>query len=139
MRLRLVGALCMIALVVPALALGAEVVKVTVKADGLDPADITINRGDIVQWVWESGSHTLVNGESLDDPNMGQIFEFQLSKTDATLQRTFDEPGVIHYFAKDQVAIEGSITVKDVSPVERATWSFLKQMFESGAPVPRPR
>ncbi len=137
MRLRLVGALCAIALLVPALALGATV-QVTVKTDGLDPADITINRGDVVQWVWESGSHTLVSGESPDDQNLGQIFEFKLSKTDATLQKTFNDPGVIHYFASDQVSIQGSITVNVPSPVQRATWSYLKTLFEGGPQSPRP-
>jgi len=138
MRLRLIGALCVIALAVPVLALG-ETFQVTVKADGLDPKDVTVRRGDTVQWVWESGSHTLVSGETPDDPDLGKLFEFKLSKSDATLQMTFNDPGVIHYFAEDQVAITGSITVEDASPVERATWSYLKQLFESGPSGPRRR
>ena len=63
--------LMLLAISVPTFAATHEVV---VKNFSFDPKDITIQTGDTVRWVWDSGSHTVTSGTGPADPESGNLF-----------------------------------------------------------------
>jgi plastocyanin len=122
------------ALVVPASAKDPRVIKVG--ANDFQPASITVQKGDVVQWELETGSgpHVIVNGDS-DDPNNagnGKIFQFTLSADLTHVEWTADKTGTFPYFAADAPqSMQGTIIVTAATPVQLTTWGLVKHLFET--------
>ena len=121
-------------LALPALAKDPRVIKVT--STDFQPASITIQKGDVVQWELETGSspHVIVNGTYQDD-NAGKIFQFTLSADQTHMEWTADKTGSFPYFAADApLSMHGTITVTAVTPVQLTTWGLVKHLFETPSP-----
>ncbi len=135
MRLRLVGVLCALALIVPSLAL-AKTSEIVVNASTYSDPNVTVKKGDVVRWVWEQGapgSITIIDGTSPDDEHAGDLWSFTLSSAHPSHEIEFDQVGTFNYFSvRPGGTITGTITVDQPAAVERATWSYLKQIFEEG-------
>ena len=105
-------------LLIPALA-GA--VTHTVNQAGLtfDPAEITIEVGDTVEWIWASGSHTVTSGTDLSDPEVGMLFDSPLNSANTSVSFTFTEVGSQDYFCRPHLnfGMTGNVTVTAVSAV----------------------
>jgi plastocyanin len=83
------------------------------------PPDVVINVGDTVQWVWTAGFHTVTNGASLADPNVGKKFDASLTPTTTTFSYTFTAPGTVPYFCRPHLVfgMTGTVTVQVASGV----------------------
>lgn len=64
------------------------------------PDDLTIQVGDTVQWNWASGSHTVTNGSSLADPQLGVLFDAPLNSTNTNFTHTFTTAGDVPYLCR---------------------------------------
>jgi plastocyanin len=95
------------------------------------PADLTIEVGDTVNWMWTSGSHTVTNGADLDDPDLGTLFDAPLNADNATFSYTFDEEGVFPYLCRPHASLDmvGTITVESGVAAEATTWHGVKALF----------
>jgi plastocyanin len=108
-----------------------KVVKVSI--EGFTPAEITIAKGDIIRWEWESGTHTIKSGEP-DSEDAGKVFEFTMNLDNKQFPHTFDDVGSYPYFdTSNPTQLRGVITVQAATPITPATWGFLKRVFE-GSP-----
>ena len=108
-------------------AASADTIIVTQVALTFDPADITIQEGDTVQWVWTNGTHTVTEGTG-PFPTGGEAFDGLLTNANPTFSVTFDaaflaanpRPGNLYdyycipHFIQAQV---GSVTVMIGGPV----------------------
>ena len=105
-------------LFIPALA-GA--VTHTVNQTGLtfDPAQITIEVGDTVQWIWSTGSHTVTSGTDLNDPEVGVLFDQPLNSSNPSFSHTFTEIGSQDYFCRPHLnfGMTGTVTITAASAV----------------------
>lgn len=105
-------------LLIPALA-GA--VTHTVNQSGLnfEPAEITIEVGDTIEWVWGNGSHTVTSGTDLNDPEVGVLFDELLNAGNPSVSYTFTEVGSQDYFCRPHLnaGMTGTVTVTALSPV----------------------
>ena len=101
----------------------AGAVTHTVNQSGLnfDPADITIEIGDTVEWIWSGGSHTVTSGTDLSDPEVGMLFDTPLTSGNPSVTFTFTEVGVQDYFCRPHLnfGMVGSVTVTSASPVDQ--------------------
>ncbi len=101
----------------------AGAVTHTVNQSGLTfvPADITIEIGDTVEWIWESGNHTVTSGTDLSDPEVGVLFDAPLNSGNPSFSFTFNEVGVQDYFCRPHLnfGMVGSVTVTSASPVDQ--------------------
>jgi plastocyanin len=104
---------------------------VTVTDLGFSPAELTIQKEDMVRWEWESGSHTIVDGDPDNPEDAGQVFEFPVNAQNLTFEFTFDESGTFEYFSLSDPDLRGTITVLEGTPVDRATWGWIKKVFEN--------
>jgi plastocyanin len=108
----------LVLLLVPALAWGTTH---TVNQAGLafDPAEITIEVGDTVQWIWSGGSHTVTSGTDLSDPEVGLLFDESLNSSNPTVSFTFPEIGSQDYFCRPHLnfGMTGTVTVTAASAV----------------------
>lgn len=95
----------------------------TVNQNGLsfDPADITIEVGDTVEWIWGGGNHTVTSGTDLSDPDVGVLFDAPLNSGNPSFSFTFTEAGVQDYFCRPHVnfGMVGTVTVTSASPVDQ--------------------
>lgn len=132
--------ICMVlALLVP-LAASAKIHEVQVNETEFTPSELNIKPGDTVRWVWTAGSHTIISGESPEDENAGDLFLFAISDQVKEVEHTFPEAGSYPYFSQEKFeSMTGVITVSETTPVDRATWGWLKMAFEEGASSPSPK
>lgn len=61
------------------------------------PANITIEEGDTVKWVWSSGLHTVTSGTNPSDTEAGSLFDAPLSLSNPTFSYVFENAGVFPY------------------------------------------
>ncbi len=112
-------------LATPALAATVQVNQVGLT---FDPADITINVGDTVEWVWTTGVHTVTNGTGAADPNVGILFDDALTVGNPTPSYTFTTVGDVDYFCRPHefFNMNGIIRVQSVGqPVPTlGEWAF---------------
>ena len=114
--------------------------EVRVTSEGFVPNAVTIKKDDTVVWVWESGSHTVTNGKSPDDENAGLILDMAINSRTQRVEFTFSDIAVYDYFSRTRPDFRGTVTVQDGTPVDPATWGFIKKMFEDpAAPLSRLR
>ena len=78
------------------------------------PADLTIAAGDTVVWQWSSGAHTVTNGTSLGDPNLGNLFDAALNAGASTFTHVFADEGVVPYLCRPHAGLgmTGTVTVE---------------------------
>lgn len=131
MRFRPLG-LCALALaVVAAPAFSEETHEIQVTETEFDPASLTVAKNDVVKFVWVSGTHNILNGQSPTSEDAGKIFEFSLGKDNPEFEVTFTEAGTFPFFAEARFeTMTGVITVQEVTSVSIATWGWLKSTFE---------
>ena len=137
MVLRLAGILSLAMLLGAALPAGAEEVHlVTVTDEGFEPAQLTIQRGDVVRWEWESGRHTITSGDSPLDENAGEIFDLVVDEANPVQEWVGAKVGTVPYFSQFlPETARGTITVADATPVSRRTGGWLKKAFEGSGPA----
>jgi len=94
----------------------ATVHEVLVQSMTFSPADLQIEVGDTVHWVWEIGIHTVTSGASCTSDG---LFDAPLSGTDPEFSFTFDDPGFIDYFCTPHCGfgMVGTIEVSGISDV----------------------
>jgi plastocyanin len=135
----LVLSLCLAAVLaaVPAVDAAAKTHDVSITATGFAPQEVIIHPGDVVRWTLDSGiGKVIVKNGNIQDEETGTIFSFELNAEKTEHSETFSETGTYHYFASE--SMDGTITVKEATPVDVKTWGWLKTAFEtSGAPRPR--
>jgi len=75
-----------------------------------DPADITINAGDTVEWInSDTAAHTVTGGSPSEGPS--GVFDSSLVMAGATYAFTFDDAGSYDYFCMVHPWMVGSVTV----------------------------
>ncbi len=88
--------------------------QVSVANFAFTPADLSINQGDVVRWVWSNRSHTVTSGDPAGCTPDG-LFSAPINMSNPTFEYTFDgAPGIIPYFCIPHCAsmnMHGSITV----------------------------
>ena len=96
------------------------------------PADLTVDQGDTVRWVWSGGTHTVTNGTGGDDDDAGTLFDASLTSGSTTFDYVFTAAGTYPYFCRPHEALgmKGTITVDETTPVQPATWGRIKRIFE---------
>src|SRR2546421_10402507 len=72
-------------------------------------ANVTINQGDAVHWIWDTGFHSVTSGSpGSPDSQFGSINQ----SAPATFDHTFSAPGVYHYYCSVHgAAMVGSVRV----------------------------
>ena len=101
------------------------------------PAEITIEVGDTVDWVWSAGSHTVTSGTDLSDPDVGVLFDTPLNSGAPSFSYTFTEAGVQDYFCRPHLGrgMVGTVNVMAVSAVGDAPSSVAMRLQPN---VPNP-
>ena len=94
------------------------------------PADITVNQGDIVEWTWVAGSHTVTSGTGPSDANVGVEFNSGAATAVAgtTFSHTFNSVGDFDYFCAPHFsfAMTGVVRVGGPPAVpSMGVWAFL--------------
>ncbi|MBD3221532.1 hypothetical protein GF314_09840 [bacterium] len=116
-----------------ALAGAAVAAEHTVDQVGLEfvPAEITIETGDTIIWNWSGGSHTVTSGSSLEDPDLGELFDAPLNADNPSFSFTFDEAGTYPYLCRPHESLDmlGTIIVEQGVANEAATWNAVKGLF----------
>ena len=84
----------------PALSVIAATIDIQQSGLTFDPAEITIERGTTVQWIWNSGSHTVTSGTGAADPDVGSLFDEPLNNGSPSVSYTFDTTGDFPYFCR---------------------------------------
>ena len=102
------------------------------------PANITINQGDTIRWVWATGIHTVTSGGGGAVPTAGDLFDFPLNSAFPQTFFTFSaSQGVFPYFCRphESLGMKGTVNVEVVTGVpepaalEGTTWARLKLLF----------
>lgn len=100
-------------------AIGAAQVTHTVDQVGtsFSPANLNIEVGDTVRWVWSGGSHTVTNGTGATDPNVATLFDSPLTSAAPQFEFLFTQAGTVPYFCRphEGLNMKGTIVVEDVS------------------------
>ena len=84
------------------------------------PADLTINVGDTVRWVWRSSGHSVVSGtdgnadNQFCSPSNTGCDNPPLSSNGFTFEHTFTQPGTFPYYCSVHFSLgmTGTITVQ---------------------------
>lgn len=129
-RLGWVLALCM-----GAGSLHAATINVIVRDTEFSPNDITIAPGDTVHWMNQSGEHNVV------DDN-GAYSSGQIRGGGWTFNRTFNTPGVFHYYCASHsapgqninTAMNGRITVATPTPTFAINQGISGSWFNASTP-----
>ncbi|NNM36271.1 MAG: hypothetical protein HKO48_04070 [Nitrosopumilus sp.] len=75
-----------------------------------EPADITINAGDTVNWInIDTAAHTVTGGSPADGPS--GVFDSSLVMADAEYAFTFNDAGNYDYFCMVHPWMVGTVTV----------------------------
>ncbi len=110
---------CLTLVLVSSLA-GAVTHTVTQKNLTFNPATITIEEGDTVEWIWSGGSHTVTSGTDLSDPEVGLLFDQPFNSSNPTVTHTFNQAGSQNYFCRPHLdfGMTGTVIITAVSGVE---------------------
>ena len=101
-------------------AVHATVHDVVVQSLSFSPADLQIDVGDTVHWVWTVGSHTVTSGGACTPDG---LFNNPLNSSNPEFSFTFDDPGLVDYHCIPHCGLGmiGTIEVSDVSGVPGTT------------------
>jgi plastocyanin len=106
---------------------------INVNLNDFQPATITVQKGDVVRWMWQAGSHVIVSGVYQDE-NAGKIepiMQFQLNADNKQKDISFGETGTFSFFdLTSPESMHGTITVTEATPVTLVTWGRIKALFE---------
>ncbi len=93
------------------------------------PDDLTINVGDTVEWVHQSGFHTVTNGTGAADPQAGAMFDANLGS--GTFSFTFNSSGDVPYFCRphEGFGMAGMIHVENQVAAEEESFGNVKRLF----------
>ncbi len=81
-------------------------------AQCFSPEEITIQKGDIIEWKnYDDSPHTVSSGDSHDGPT--SIFDSELLMADQTFAIKFESPGEYPYFCMIHPWQQGMITVTE--------------------------
>ncbi len=80
------------------------------------PSSLTIAEGDVVEWVWNGGNHTVTEGTPCT-PSGG--FDEPLNSGNPLVSITFNAPGTVDYFC-DPHCDAGMVGVLTVEPCPAA-------------------
>lgn len=123
-RLSVLG--MVVSVLVLAGSVGAAVHQVTVRNFEFDPVNVVVAPGDTVQWIWESGSHTVTSGDPPCVPD-GLYFDEPINSGSPTYSYVvpMGAPSSIPYFCIPHCPLmAGTITVQ--APVPAAsTWGLV--------------
>jgi len=125
------AAVLFIALCAVGLPVAAATHTVNQSGFSFSPADLTIQTGDTVQWVWSSSSHTVTNGTGPTDPNVGALFDAPLASGNTTVSFTFNSDGEFPYFCRPHfgLGMTGSVTVQDGVPVTSQRLAGVRALY----------
>lgn len=119
----------------PALAKTVNV-EVGKTGDSFTNANVTINPGDTVRWNWDAIGHSVTSGSPPGTPDGG--FDSRVHESlPATLDQTFNHPGVYHYFCRIHYmfGMVGTITVTGTDPPPSAAFTASSLTPARGHPV----
>lgn len=85
------------------------------------PSEVIIFAGDTVEWVWNSGSHTVTSGAGAADPDAGTMFDMPLDSSNQKQSFVYTSAGDFPFFCIPHES-QGMTGVVHVQP----------------APLPRP-
>lgn len=119
---------CLVTVALAASGLGpvpaAERHDVVARTFEFDPRDLTIAPGDTVQWIHESGTHTVTEGADCsmaEDPR----FNVELTGAHPTFRYVFDTPGLVSYYCIPHCVI------MDMQGTVRVTGGTEGRVFEA--------
>ncbi len=111
----------------------------TISQSGLtfNPAELTIEVGDTVEWTWSNGNHTVTSGTDLSDPEAGALFDEPLNSGNPLVTYTFTEIGSQDYFCRPHVSLgmTGTVIVTAASAVGDTPTAAQTQLMPN---VPNP-
>jgi plastocyanin len=88
-------------------------VDVTLGGLSFSPSVINIDEGDTVRWNLTGGIHTVTNGTSTSDPNLGDLFDEAMNDSNTTFSFTFPTAGTYPYLCRPHAdfGMTGTINV----------------------------
>jgi plastocyanin len=100
----------------PVVAAAQTTHTVTQTGTSFSPANLTIEVGDTVRWVWTSLAHTVTSGTGAGDPAVGALFDAPLNSFSPEFQFTFTSAGTVPYFCRPHEigGMTGTIVVEEV-------------------------
>jgi plastocyanin len=114
----------------PVLGKEPKIIKVTLT--GFDPATVEVQRGEVVRWTLESTTGVVIRSGVPDDEEPDAFPEFTLSGTMPTHDVVFNLVGEIPFYADPGYpTFQGKVVVKEITPVNPATWGRIKRLFEN--------
>lgn len=86
-------------------------------ATQVDTAKVLV--GETVLWRWISGSHTITNGTSSTDPQVGTLFDTPSTMSAPEFPFTFNSPGTFPFFCRPHEGfnMKGVVVVSSVTGV----------------------
>ena len=81
------------------------------------PANLTIQVGDTVRWVWSTAAHTVTSGTGAADPDVAILFDSPLNSFSPQFEFQFNAAGSVPYFCRphELLDMKGTIVVEDVA------------------------
>lgn len=134
--------LALLAISQPPVTAGAEVI-ITVADYSFEPRNAVVGAGETVTWIWSDGFHTTTNGNGIDDPNGGLLWDSFLFPGQKSFSYVFTTPGVYPFFCRFHEALDmkGSVKVLRIrfasnrekaagpEPLEPASWGAIKSLY----------
>ena len=86
---------------------------------------VQINTGEVVEWDWHDGTHTITNGTGASDPTSGTLFNGPSTAADPTFVVEFDNAGTFPYYCQfhEFFNMKGVIVVNSTTGVTPAPGS----------------
>ena len=97
-------------------AVAAHVTAIDDGSPRFEPATVTIQQGQTVEWVWDSGDHTVTSGAGSSDPNAGLMLNSSLNMFVPAVQLTFNTAGTFPFFCVPHEFMDMKMTVKVIPP-----------------------
>ena len=116
-------------LVVAGSALALEEIVITLRSGEWGPSDLTVRRGQVVTWKWETGRHTIMLGDGPDDPKKSQVAVIDSDHPSFAWEAK--DLGKFRFFSAERPNITATVTVQSSTQVNQKTWGWLKSMFEN--------
>lgn len=107
-------------------------------ANTADVDTVHVLVGDIVQWTWVDGFHTVTNGTDSFDPNAGLLFDQPIDFLTTEFSFQFQNLGLVPFFCRTHEGLmRGYVDVQaptDVVPIDARGTAF----GFAGSPAPNP-
>ena len=104
-----------------------------------DPAQLSVDVGDTVCWVWESGTHTTTSGSGSNPIfNPGALWSSPISSAAPEFCFVFDSPGTFPYFCIPHEAMDMRGVVVAGGPITGIPDQPARRITEFQPPFPNP-